>query len=263
MAVLTELGLTLSQAKVYLTLIQIGSSKVGPISKTTGIHRENLYQVIRSLEGAGLIGKELGPVAKYKAISLDEALSMLIKRKQKQMVELKANAKEILERFKKEKDGQGAAINDPQTEENSKFLIINGKEAILRRIRETLRKTQTSVDIVTTPIRFSYAILDFANDYNKALKRGTKIRIATEKHVAEKTALQTVQNLKRNQLFELKYFPEPTHAIISLFDKKEAFVSLSATAHLNGTSGIWSNNSSFIALAQNYFETKWNNTQEK
>ena len=50
---------------------------------------------------------------------------------------------------------------------------------------------------------------------------------------------------------------------MSIFDRKQAFVTVSATAHLTGTESLWSNNTSFIALAQAYFESKWNNSIEE
>ena len=259
---LAELGLTFSQAKVYMTLIKIGSSKIGSISKNTGILRENLYQTIRALEKAGLIQKELGPATKYKAIPPDEAFSMLLRCKQKQVAELKTKAKTIMENLKKENNSQLASIEELQTQEDFKFVIISGKDVLNQRIRDILQKAQTDVDIVTSTTRFSSIIVEFVKDYKKALGRGAKIRIATEKHVAEKAALDKVLSLERNPRFKIKYFFESPQAIVSIFDQKEAFVSLSATAQLGETSVIWSNNSSFIALAQSYFETKWNNSLE-
>jgi sugar-specific transcriptional regulator TrmB len=261
--VLVELGLTNSQAKVYLALVQIGSSKIGNISKTTGILRENLYQTIRSLENAGLVEKELGAANKYKAISPDEALSMLLRYKQKQVNELKTKTKTMMENLKKESGSRATLIEDLQTIEDSKFVIISGKDVLIKKIKDILQKSQSDIDIVTSLTRFSSIIAEFAKDYRKALGRGAKIRIAIEKHVAEKGALDKVFSLKRNPRFEAKYFSEPPQAILWIFDQKEAFVSLSATANLNETLGIWSNNSSFVALARNYFETQWNNSLEE
>lgn len=250
--VLEELGLTLSETRIYLVLVQIGSSQTGVISKAAGIHRQHVYHTLNSLEEKGLIEKKLGKITHYSAIPIEKGLSILIKRRQKEISILKAKSQKIIEKLKKEKDTQHLPV-----QEESNFTIVYGREILIQRLKETLRKSSSSVEVITSPVRFSVAIHNFANEYRKALKRGLKIRIATEKHVVEKTALGIVRKLARNPNFQVKDFSEPTEAIITIFDNKEAFVSLSATAHLKKTSGIWSNDASFIALTQNYFKTKW------
>jgi sugar-specific transcriptional regulator TrmB len=258
---LVELGLTMSEARVYLALAQIGTSKIGHISKTTGICREHLYQTMHSLEDKGLVEKELGVISQYKAVPPSEALSMLVKVKQKQFAELKIKAKIITENLGKF-SMQPETIGELQ-EENAQFIIIPGKEIIIPKIKEALKRVQTSLEVVTIPKRFSSAILEFVELYKKALKRGVTIRIATEKHTPEKAALEAVLALTENPRFEVKCFPYSPQAVVVIFDKKEAFVTMSATANFAGTSCLWSKNTCFIALAQNYFENIWSNTHEE
>jgi sugar-specific transcriptional regulator TrmB len=257
--VLEELGLTLSEVRVYLVLVQMGSTQTGPISKTAGIHRQHVYHTLNSLEEKGLIEKQLGTTTQYTGIPIDKVLSMLIKRKQKQMSDLKTKSQMIIDKLKRERGPQPLPLQE-SVQEESKFKIIPGREILVQRLKEAIGKSSISVEVITSPVRFSTAIHDFAKHYRKALKRGVIIRIATEKHAVEKKALEIVRNLAMNPNFEVKHFSEPTDAIITIFDNNEAFVSLSATAHLDKASGIWSNNASFIAIAQNYFKTKWDNS---
>ena len=138
------------------------------------------------------------------------------------------------------------------------FAIIPGKEVIIQKLKESLLKTQISLCVVTSKSRFSASIDEFANAYRKALKKGVKIKIAAEQ-IAPSKALEIVQTLSRDQCFEVKYFKDPPPAIVSIFDAKEAYLTLAATAQLDSTSAILSNNLGFIALAQTYFEKMWNN----
>jgi sugar-specific transcriptional regulator TrmB len=257
--VLMELGLTASEAKTYLGLIATGKSRIGALAKTTGIHREHLYQTMRSLVNKGLVQKELGRICKYKAISLDETLPMLVRHKRTQMSRMEAEAQVIIDDFKNNQPSnlEISGLED----ENSQFVVVPGREVIVQRLKQSLQKAQFSVDTITTEKRFSAAVLEFAKDYQKAIDRGVKIRIATEKHVIEKTAMETLQTLTKNPNFCIKNFSDPPQAVVAIFDNKEAIVTLSAKAHLAGADGLWSNNSCFVTLAQTYFENKWNNAQ--
>ena len=53
---LQELGLTESEARVYLALLELGPSLAGSISRKTGIHRRNIYDITERLIKKGLIG---------------------------------------------------------------------------------------------------------------------------------------------------------------------------------------------------------------
>jgi sugar-specific transcriptional regulator TrmB len=79
-AVLTNLGLTLSQAKAYFALVKKGPSKASTIAQASKISREHLYPLLNSLEKKGLIEKELGATNIYIAAPLESVLSALIKK---------------------------------------------------------------------------------------------------------------------------------------------------------------------------------------
>ena len=52
---LKNLGLTDNEAKVYFTVINLGSSKAGKISKESGIERSSCYNTLNSLVEKGLV----------------------------------------------------------------------------------------------------------------------------------------------------------------------------------------------------------------
>lgn len=54
--ILQKLGLTESESKVYLALLELGPSLAGAISGKTGIHRRNVYDITERLIQKGLIG---------------------------------------------------------------------------------------------------------------------------------------------------------------------------------------------------------------
>ncbi len=53
---LTDLGLTPHEIRIYQMLLNDGASYVGEISKKTGIHRRNIYDCLARLSHKGLVG---------------------------------------------------------------------------------------------------------------------------------------------------------------------------------------------------------------
>jgi sugar-specific transcriptional regulator TrmB len=52
---LVDFGLTLNQARVYLSIVQLGCSTIGNISRESGVRREDVYRIIPKLEKMWLI----------------------------------------------------------------------------------------------------------------------------------------------------------------------------------------------------------------
>lgn len=50
-----ELGFALNEAKVYLALIKLGSGAVSDITKESGVHRVNVYEILDKLRNKGLV----------------------------------------------------------------------------------------------------------------------------------------------------------------------------------------------------------------
>jgi sugar-specific transcriptional regulator TrmB len=53
---LEEIGLTKGEAQVYLALLKIGSTKVGPLVAEAKISSSKIYEILDKLEQNGLAG---------------------------------------------------------------------------------------------------------------------------------------------------------------------------------------------------------------
>jgi sugar-specific transcriptional regulator TrmB len=251
---LTRLALTKNQARVYLALLQAGPATAKELGNTSKIARPDIYRIIPALLKEGIVEKLITSPASFQALPVNHALPILLKRKTTEQSELRKKTQELL------RDLENNHFKKEPQEADPEFIAVPGIKAIMQRLKEKLLKTQINLCVVTSQTRFSAAILEFANGYQKALERGVKIRIAAEKHVAQRTAFKIVQTLSKDPKFEVKYFADPPPAIVTIFDDKEACVTMSAMANLEGASAIWSNNLGFVALAQDYFENRWNNS---
>ena len=72
------LGLTPNQAKVYQTILKLGSATFSQISKASSVRREDVYKVLPALEKMGLAEKLLGKPAIIRATPVAGALASLI-----------------------------------------------------------------------------------------------------------------------------------------------------------------------------------------
>ncbi|MFA5796517.1 MAG: helix-turn-helix domain-containing protein [Candidatus Woesearchaeota archaeon] len=87
-SVLIELGLTDSEAIIYLALLEQGSSLVGPIIKKTGLHRATTYQILERLKEKGLVSSIIIEKKQhFAAVSPNEFLTLL-KEKEEQFQEV-------------------------------------------------------------------------------------------------------------------------------------------------------------------------------
>ncbi len=100
--ILKDLGLSEAEAKIYLALIETGSTLVGPIIKKTGLHRGTTYQTLQRLKEKGLVSSIIkGKKQHFKAVS-PERLMDVLKEKEEKLKEILPELKSRLE-LKKEK----------------------------------------------------------------------------------------------------------------------------------------------------------------
>ena len=92
---LIALGLSGSQAKVYLALLKNGTSSVREVAKTASISRPDTYRSIISLEELGIVERIITNPTKFKPLPLKETLSILVSQKEKQFSDLRKKADEF------------------------------------------------------------------------------------------------------------------------------------------------------------------------
>lgn len=75
---LEHLGLTNAEAKVYIALLDLGSSLAGKITSKTGIHRRTVYDSIERLIEKGLVSYIIqNNIKYYEAVEPDRLLDIL------------------------------------------------------------------------------------------------------------------------------------------------------------------------------------------
>lgn len=89
---LEKIGLTGNEAKIYLTLLRLGTAKAGKLSKQAGINRTTTYDALKRLLEKGLASYVVKENRKYFQAADPQKIIELLKRKQE-------DAKEIIPRL--------------------------------------------------------------------------------------------------------------------------------------------------------------------
>jgi sugar-specific transcriptional regulator TrmB len=131
MQFIEDLGLTKNEAKVYLSLLDVGSTKAGLLTRKTGIHRRNVYDAIEMLAKKGLVSyiKE-NNVRIYSAVEPARLLESLKEKEEN----IKSILPELEQKFNFVQQKRGTdfyrgkqalkAIFDDQLKEGKEILVL-------------------------------------------------------------------------------------------------------------------------------------------
>ena len=253
---LRRLGLTFNQARVYLALARSGMSTAKTISTVSKIPREDVYRLMPQLRGLGLVEKKIATPTKFKAISLEEALFVLLQRRMQETSELQTKAGELLKNFK-----QNVARQNLE-EEETQFILIPERETALQRRRKATNNAQRSMVAVTSWKRFPGGLYTYAEEIEKALDRGVEIRFVTDQPEKEESTSKIMAEFMKSSSFKIRYTAKPLTVIVAVYDEKEVYLVTSIGVAAQESPALWSNNHSLIELARNYFENMWNTASE-
>jgi len=261
--ILTGLGLTSRQTKIYLALLQLDMAKAQKISDISKVRRENIYRIIPELQKMGLVEKTIGKPIMYRAIKIEDAVSILLDRKTEHINKLQKEAKTVINNFKKSKATWKGIIDKEETH----FLVIPRNVMQIKRKRQSIVNSESSIDIVTTVNRFCCIISLYFPSFKKACERGVKIRFITEK-LALETASSSNAEFQRIMQFctleriNCRYSKQPIGNIVGIIDKKEVYINIDPSLRVEESPVLWSNHPTLIEIADHYFENLWNASLE-
>lgn len=247
--VLTDLGLTSCQAKVYLCLCHSGSLDAKTISKHTSIARQDIYRITTNLETLGLIETIIFRPTLFRALPIEKGVKFLLNRKQKELNETETKTKTLLKNF--EEHNTTTLIAEKQ-----KFVFVSGKEALIDKITESTKNTQNTIDSVNSYERLSNIFI-FSEALEKAWSRGVKCRFIMNKPEQDAAAKKVLDFLTKHPNCQVKFIPRAPETVMTLHDQKEIFLFTNPNARMAESPALWSNNPSLISGMRDYFTIQW------
>ncbi|QQG39048.1 MAG: hypothetical protein HYS32_01140 [Candidatus Woesearchaeota archaeon] len=232
---LQAFGLTKNEAKVYLTVLDLGSSLAGVVARKSGIHRRSVYDALDRLIEKGLIGYIVKNNRKYFEVVDPNKFNEIVKEKE-------AAAKEIVPIL----NSKYNLVKEKQ--ETSFFRGKNGLKSVFEdQLR--VRKPIYIFGAVTGISKFfSYYLIHF-NKRRRELKVPVKIIFRGEDR----------GKVEKTPLVEIRYMPRGhnSFASTSVYGDRVAII-------------LWSENPYAIVIkdekiAESYlsnFEFMWKNAKK-
>lgn len=255
---LVKLGLTGSQAKVYLALVTLGKANARTLWKSSKVARQDIYRILTELQGIGLLEKIIGTPTEFKAVPIEDAVSILVERKTKEVLNLHKNANRLVQKFKEK------CLKMIPDEEKSQYILIPEREPLTLRLKKAIENTQRTVDTVTSLEACAKALFVFAEELKKALRKGVKVRwiVDKPKDINSCPDFPSAQVLIKNPNFKLRTVPNLPNVRLGIYDKREACMALFPKLAGLESPALWSNNTSFVEIVDNFFETTWKTAEE-
>jgi len=249
---LTELGLTNSQAKVYLTLTSLGKATGKIIWKKSEIARQHLYEILDDLQNKGLVEKILASPTEFRAVPLQYGLSILLEHKVSECQKTEKKVAELLSTFSVRQE------KTPQKE--TEFVILQNRPSSTELTNQEI--ALESIDCLTNIKRYNQIFVHAFELINRDLTRGVKTRLITEKPANEKSFLKMIQPLLKTKNYETRYITSIPKASVAIFDKKRMVVDLEPISEPAKTPRFITNHPAFIEVFEKYFEELWNQAHE-
>jgi|WetSurMetagenome_2_1015567.scaffolds.fasta_scaffold353427_1 sugar-specific transcriptional regulator TrmB len=250
---LVNLGLNGSQAKIYLALISLGVANAKKIAQTAGIDGGEVYRQLESLQKKGLVEKILNTPNQYKSMALNEALELLVGRKNREDAKIRQKIKVLLRK--------GDRVHeDALKEEEAKFSIIASNEYRIRRMTKVHDWIEKEILWFTQIERVPVSLTIYYEAMKKASARGVRWRAIAE--LNKKPTDRTLEFIKKfkeeNPYFDLRFSASPSLVTFSICDDRELFFSTAEVKGAAGSKTLCTNNPQLIRLTKEYFELKWN-----
>lgn len=256
---LTQLGLTILEARTYLYLCGHATLTAKELSVLTKISQPDTYRVLSRLQKKGLIEKIIEHPARFKAVPLETGIALLLKKKKVEYDNLTLRT-DTLVRTLKEKlsNGKHSEII------NSYFILIPKEETIVKRIGEAIDRAERSIDIILSWKRLLTGMAGpFAKLSERAWARGVEFRIISEHPREEKAVAQALQFCGKSPVCNIRFLSGKTETVIGIYDKRESFIIVDPEQGLFDSPALWSNNRSLISALQEYFNILWLNAMEE
>ena len=157
---LQQFGLTEYQARTYTALVAHGVADADTIASTADLPRTSVYKALDSLQEMGYVVVTHGRPKIYRPAEPLEVKSRLSRQLDDVFGRLNTMYEILSER------------GEPQL-----IYTINGKEKVIDKIEEILKKTEEDI-VISTP-RFSEMLGKLENEFQSAVKRDVKITIIT------------------------------------------------------------------------------------
>ena len=254
---LINLGLTVLQAKVYLSLAKQGTSTGRTTAKDAKVAPQDVYRVLAELQETGLVEKIIAKPNKYCPMPINQGFAMLIKRRKNQTKQLERSVKTVSKLFQ-------SAIKGAQKTEEGDFILIGKKEPLENRAHQMVETAHANLDLMN---EINDGMIGHDSLYTleaKFLNRCGRIRDILSKATPTFHLTKTFCSLQqRYPEFQARYLDFPAPAILMIKDGKEALVSTKAKTKTLMQPFLWTDNLVLVQIIQQWYNQVWEKSSQE
>jgi HTH-type transcriptional regulator, sugar sensing transcriptional regulator len=147
--ILEEIGLTNGETKVYLGLLKLGPTKIGPLIAESCVSASKIYKILDRLQSKGLAGHIIdGKIKHFKAMPPNSILDY-IEENEKKLKDKKANIKKLIPSFE--------AIRS-NSKKNADAVVYTGFKAVKNYLFNMIDTMRTGEEYHVMGARYQHDI---------------------------------------------------------------------------------------------------------
>ena len=206
--ILEKIGLSKAEIKVYLALLQLGSTPSGRIVKETEFRKSTVYESISRLQEKGLVSYVIKDGIKHFEATNPERITDFIQEKKRKLNEVENEANKLIQQLKK-----GFDTLKPHAEAH----VLVGIEGFKTMRRDVLRNAKGEHLLIGAISREDEVMPGFFEEWNKQRKKKKiHLRILHKESAKEKKMVKTKF---MGRYFETRFLPKQLEspAVINIY----------------------------------------------
>ncbi len=239
---LMDYGLTATQAKVYLSLIDFKSATAKDVYMTAIVSRQDVYKILSDLQEMGLAERVLSSPLKFRATPVNDALTILRQHRLNKNVSLDKRATTIFDQPKYQ--------NREHKDSNETVFEVRAVSYCDPRVYRAFEKVRHSIKFIGCKFSWSIAY-SFSDASHSAVRRGIKRQSLLNADATE------VPDFYKNTVSEIRIDRSLRCANMYIFDEKEIAI-WEENTDARSANVLWSNHRGLINALTDYFEGRWN-----
>ena len=244
---LINCGLSEYESKVYVSLVFLGPSKAGIISRESNVPQSKIYEVLEQLMNKQLVEVFDGRPKEFKAAEPEIAIKNLLEEKTREIETLKSKIEDMSTFLKPTKKEE--TLSGIWTIKGEKFKEFFNKTA------EMLTRSEKYVYAITRDFSRSSSM---AEGVKKCIRRGVVIRVIGMEKVSKKNYYKARWYYDHG--INIKIFETKVHPRIVVVDGKELLLRLDYNPYKRNRfrfNSLWSEDPSLVVVMDNYVKNMW------
>ncbi len=248
-----DLGLTEYQARVYLSLLELGSSTASQVPPISRVPRTRVYATMKQLHEKGLVEIIPETPLRYRPVPIRRFLEKNAKELKEEAVRLEESISEL--------SGEFAIKGEVAIEERGRFEAIYGRRNVRERLMKMYEESQSEIIGIGTSKSPSRIVKSAIYTLEERMKQGVVIRYAFPVTARNKEHIDIISKYAR-----IKSIKVHLPIYFYVFDRREILfnhpIPDDESFYRGDDIAIWTNDEGIARAMRTIAEQIWNSGTE-